>query len=385
MPLLAVVNRTDDLSVVDLTAEGRQVCYEAPGVRWPVWLPGTRSIAHSASLDGRPAVHVRDLAGDPVTPVTIFENEPGIDAVLGPGTPHYLAPSPAGDAIAVVAPSQEGMTATFIRVATGDVVARVSGAPLFPAFSPDGRYAAVHAGNDLVVVDTASGARRDVVSGDAMGFRSPAVGRDGELAYVARNGRALALSWTTMEGGGWAPGPVFFGGAVASFRPRSTELWLGSRPIGSSGLLSRLSVARYASPQRERIYRGPFTAFSWSPSGRHLVLAVPRQPGDDRTALVAIDETGGVLAECETFLPSDDQRALWAFFDQYALSHSSWLTMGDDELFVVSGRPGTDRVSPTLGASAGNRILAWRPARSEPLVDICAGEIAIPAPAGTYL
>jgi hypothetical protein len=110
------------------------------------------------------------------------------------------------------------------------------------------------------------------------------------------------------------------------------------------------------------------------------VIAVPRQPGDDRTALMALDEDGTVLGECETFLPSDDQRALWSFFDQYSHSHGSWLTSGDDEFFVISGRHGADRISPSFGSSAGNRILLWRPGRAEPLLDLCPGEIAIPQP-----
>jgi len=323
---------------------------------------------------------LRDVAAPSDSPAVLFRNEPGITAVLAPGTPHYLCPSPEGSWLGVVAPGKDDMGLSLINVSSGDCIARIPGAPVFAAWSADASRVAVHAGSDLVVVDVGTATTRSVVRGDAVGFRVPAVGPAGQLAYVARSGRLLTLGWGTLDGSGWAPGPVTRGGAVSMFRPGSEELWMGSAPMGNTGLLSRLFVARPSDTMPTDVYKGPFTAFSWSPSGRSLVLAVPRQPSDDRTALVAIGPDGTVLAECETFLPSDDQRAVWAFFDQYSHSHGSWLVDGDDEYYAFSGRHGTDRVSPSWGNSMGNRILLWRPLRGEPLLDVGPGELVVPAP-----
>lgn len=358
---------------------------EAQGARWPTWIPGAATLAYSYSGGERATVLAHDLRRPLTPPTTLYENETGVTAVLGPGTPHYLCPSPNGKWMGAVAPGSDGMALSIVNLTTTHIVARVPGAPIFSGWSFDSRLLAVHAGADLVVVDATTGRTRRVVPSDAMGFRAPAIGPNGEMAYVARNGRLLALAWGAIDGSSWAPGPVTRGGAVCVFRPGSDELWLASAPMGNTGLLSMLSFAQRPETAVHDVYKGPFAAFSWSPSGRKLVIAVPRQPGDDRTALVALGADGTVLAECETFLPSDDQRAYWSFFDQYSQSHSSWLVDGDEEYFVVSGRHGTDRVSPSFGTSAGNRILLWRAERSDPLIDLCSGEIAIPAPPSVVL
>lgn len=378
MPLVAVVDRARTLHVSDLSGEGMRPLTHLDDAAWPAWVPGTRSVVYSTHIDALPAVVLRDVTRPGQPSLVLFRNDAGAPAALGPGTPHYVVPSPDGRLVAIVAPTARGM-GLFVRdLATGADFGEYEGAPIFPAWNAAGGLLAVHATNDLFVVDCRSRDVRPVTSGDAAGFRTPALGPHGELAYVARSGAGFSVGWGQVDGSGWAPGPVTDGGAVGMFRPGTAELWLAGRPLGTSGLLSQLGMARQSAATAEPVYRGPFHAFSWSPSGRSLVLAVPRQPGDDRTALVAISETGVPYAESETFLPSDSQRALWSFFDQFHHSHPSWLTVDGEERFIVSGRPGTDRVSPTLGASAGNRVLLWRPRRGEPLMDLCAGEIAVP-------
>src|SRR5688500_11912081 len=193
MPVIAVVDRAEKLRVIELVSDDLAVGFEADVVRWPAWLGDGRQLVHSALVDGRQAVLARDTADSTALPATLFQNEPGIDGVLGPGTPHYVSPSPNGDFVAIVAPAAEGMALTLARTATGEAVLRIPGAPIFPAWSADGRHVAVHFGSDLLVIEPATGQSRDVVMGDAVGFRTPAVASKGELAYVARSGRTVAV------------------------------------------------------------------------------------------------------------------------------------------------------------------------------------------------
>ena len=85
-------------------------------------------------------------------------------------------------------------------------------------------------------------------------------------------------------------------------------------------------------------------AFSWSPDGRKLVFAsVDRQA--QALAWFVTDSAGKNPKQVGTFIPSQEQIRYFAFFDQYAQSHSLWSP--DSRYLAYAGLPPASRGNPT--------------------------------------
>lgn len=65
---------------------------------------------------------------------------------------------------------------------------------------------------------------------------------------------------------------------------------------------------------------------------------------------------------------------MFAFWDQYALSHPLWAP--DGSVLAVTGRLPTDGVSASFGDPVGNYVYIWRPERGQPMQRLTPGELA---------
>ena len=154
---------------------------------WPAWRPGhdavTLSVVVEEGKQQRSAIEMLDLEGNHLR--TLYESPLG-DAVIAPNVPHYALWSPGGDLLALVATGSAGLT-LYLSEADGPLIADPiqTGAPLFLAWSPDGRRLAVHAGVNLSVLELAEARASRPISADARGFRTPAFSDDGELLAFA--------------------------------------------------------------------------------------------------------------------------------------------------------------------------------------------------------
>ena len=119
-------------------------------------------------------------------------------------------------------------------------------------------------------------------------------------------------------------------------------------------------------------------AFFWSPDGQKLAFAAVDRQAQALTWFVS-DAAGKSRKEVGTFLPSQEQIRHFAFFDQYAQSHSLWSP--DSRHLIYAGLPPAGR-----GDQAASRrsqvFVVPADGSAEPKV-VVDGNLGIwPAPAG---
>jgi hypothetical protein len=185
------------------------------------------------------------------------------------------------------------------------------------------------------------------------------------VAYCRRASEGIDLCVGEPTGGQSHRIASFTGGVVVAFRPSSPHVTVASASDPSSGMFDALELIPATGGPRRRVWQGPFVSFGWDPTGGQLVLVVPTQTGDGRYALYALDAGGGLLAATDGFLPSDESRAAFAFFDQYLQSHCAWSP--DGSVIGIAGRLASDSVSSSLGDIAGPFALLWEPRPGVPL------------------
>ncbi len=378
---LAVVERRDRLRVLEMEPDG-PVSTSLPGrSRWPAWIPGPgKQLVFSRGIaNGTQSFCVANWEPDAGTePRTLFQSPAGDATVIAPRVPHYVLPSPGGGSAAIVAATSQGLALYIGGTEQADNPPEpvAAGAPLFPAWDPSGRFLAVHVNSVLMVIDTLTGEHFQSAAEDAVGFRTPAYADDGNtLAFATVVEGSVQLEFSRPDGTGTKHGPRFPSSTILQFRPGTNELYAATVADPNSGLLINLWKALPGKAETEMVYRGPFAAFSWSPSGDRILLIYPTHRGDGSFGLYMLDPAGAILAASEPIVPSDDQRIWLTFFDQYGKSHVQWLNGG--ESIVFCGRAGADRIAPSLGDSAGPMVYAWSGARGAPLEAIVPGEFAV--------
>jgi dipeptidyl aminopeptidase/acylaminoacyl peptidase len=276
-----------------------------------------------------------------------------------------------------------------------------------PQISPDGRRVALLVGRAnldenrydtaLVLVETASGASRALVS-ERAGLLSPRFSPRGDrLAFVARDAsgtsqvhvlpldggeaRAVTRSATGIDAYAWSPD----GGRLAWVAPEETPRREGAArfedgfEVGHDSLLTRsapqpsqLHVVDVASGVARRVTSGRFslatglgaTALSFSPDGREVVLTRFDSPssGDaDRSRIAVVDLESGSLRDLTGRSRHESGAAFSPDGTRIAFLHPR---DGDPasliEAFVApsSGGPGQSRTS----ALDRNLLwLLWRP------------------------
>ena len=353
---------------------------------WPTWRPHHEAVAISAVVgegkQQRSAIEMLDLEGNHLR--TLFESPLGGEAVIAQNVPHYALWSPAGDLLAVVAQGSAGLT-LYLSEADGPLIADPiqTGAPLFLAWSPDGRRLAVHAGVNLSVLELAEARASRPISADARGFRTPAFSDDGELlAFATPDGSGDGVTVRVASTGNAGEAVHELPGGVAlAFRPGTRTLTVAVTTHPASGAFDELwAIDLAAGGEAELLLRRPFASVFWDPSGEKLAFVVPSSTGDSSVSLHARTAAGEFLGASAPFSPSPDYQTLAGFFDQYGQSHRLWAP--DGSAFLGGGRLLTDSPAAAFGDGSRDAVLQWRPERGAPIERIGEGGIGFfPPPA----
>ena len=347
---------------------------------WPAWRPGhdavTLSVVVEEGKQQRSAIEMLDLEGNHLR--TLYESPLGGDAVIAPNVPHYALWSPGGDLLALVATGSAGLT-LYLSEADGPLIADPiqTGAPLFLAWSPDGRRLAVHAGVNLSVLELAEARASRPISADARGFRTPAFSDDGELLAFATpdgTGDGVVVKVASGPAGKTEAVHELPGGVALAFRPGTRTLTVAVTTHPASGAFDELwDIDLAAGAEPRLLLERPFASLFWDPAGEKLAFVVPSTTGDSTVSLHARTAAGEFLGASPPFLPSSDFQTMAGFFDQYAHSHRLWAP--DGSAFLAGGRLLTDSPAAAFGDGSHDAILCWRPERGAPIERI--GEAGI--------
>lgn len=380
-PIL-VVDNEGNIAILEPAPGGPVRRIVATDGLWPVWNPRRKLIAFARleASDGKLTTTVRTatLAGEDGR--VLHRSSPGAPAIIGPRLPAYSLWSPSGDTLATVGTAAEQGLRLFLSDAdasyTSDAVA--SGAPLFPAWSPDGQRLAVNAGGELFLVDLTTSPR--VVStfpGRVVGFRTPAWGPDGkDLVFALPANEGVRVVRSNPDGSDVQPLAELPGGVALGFRPHTRHLTIAMTAAPETGMFNRLWRIDLAAPDTPALLaRGPFVSYHWSPTGERLTLLVPSQTGDGRYVLHSRLPDGTMAGVSDVIVPSQDYRSAIGFFDQYAVSHSFWSP--DGRWFLVAGRLPGDAVSASFGDPAGDWVMRWGAGRGDALELVTPGSVGI--------
>ncbi len=361
--------------------EGRSTTLVAAGGRWPVWSPTGDRLAVSfldwQGGDLKSRLTILRRSGELIA--QLYVTPAGASPLLGPGIPHYVYWSPSGAELAFVATTANGLT-LFLAADGPETSTLVAGAPLFPAWSPDGRWLLVHHEANLDLFDRVAGTRRTIAGGNAAGFRTPAFSDDNALmAYaVVRESRVEIWCGPPADRGAAEAWARFEGSVAFSFVPGARTLLVAAAGSPDQSFFDRL--LRIGGEGVEAVlYRGPLQAFFPAPDGRRIAVVVPGQRPDGRLMVHMRDaQDGRLLAVSDWFLPSAGQATVFAFFDQFQRSHRLW--PADSTCFAVYGFLLGDGLSPLLG-DGQPRLLWWTGERGAPWAVGPAAELAFFAPA----
>ncbi|MCK9520792.1 MAG: hypothetical protein M0R74_17485, partial [Dehalococcoidia bacterium] len=302
--------------------------------------------------------------------------------VIAPRVPHYVMWSPGGEQLALVANGEFGLQ--LETLVPGEPKAHQVlevGAPIFSSWSREGTTLAAHIGTALTLFRFMSdGVSRVHIEEKASGFRTPAFTADGrQVLYAVPREPGVALMRYGVESGDRDEVASFAGGVALSSLPDGNVAVAVTRQP-DSGVFDGLWVLDpEANHDRHLLVRGPFASAAWAPDGDRVALLIPSQLGDGRYSIQVRDRSGHLAAASEPFLPSQDLRMLFGFWDQYALSHHLWSPDGSQ--LAITGRLPTDGVSSSFSDPAGSYVLLWNPQRHQPLEPLTPGELAFFPPA----
>ena len=353
-PRLLLATPAQDIALVDLAETPALRLVREAGVRdgyaWPTWSPDGAHVLASQGWradDGDPRLGLvsldlrdADAAAEAERP---FSNPEGHREPIAPGVMHYAYWGPDGRRAIVVARGEDGLTLTLLTRAPAETsdaggawTARklIDGAPMFSAWSPDGRTLAVHAGAQLVLFDTDSDAPARRVLADQPRFRAPAWSPDGSALYYAAPGSAGPdLLWRSHPDSGARDVVTQVDGLTALLAsPASDDLALLTLDQGGLGGHD-LRLIDAADPRTRWVERGHVFGAFWSPDGTRLFY-ITRAGIDLDFTLMRYDVAAGRHQALTRFRVSPGYSTYCAFFDQYALSHAlitpdgRWLSIG---------------------------------------------------------
>ncbi len=270
--------------------------------------------------------------------------------------PFYLSWSPAGDRLAGLGASGEGIILFLAAVGDGafDVREIDEGAPYYFDWSPDGSGLLVHVGVDVLAdLDVDSGRRSGIDDITPGRFDAPIWLADGRRAYARQGTVRQAIVLEMADGAPEAvvdfDGRVAFdlaGGRIA-YRADGGGSGLavtaanGSRPVPAPpGVLAVLDVE---TARQTVVERGPVLAFEWSPDGSRLLFLAPEGQADGRMRWNTWD--GEVVVAHEVFTPTSLYlRDYQPFFDQYARSQTAWSPESDAFAYAGTAADGVSGI-----------------------------------------
>ncbi len=401
-PRLLLATPTQDIALVDLAeTPALRLIREAgdgDGYVWPTWSPdGARALVSYGRRgdDGHPhldllSLDLDDAAAEAERP---FSNPKAHREPIAAGVMHYAYWGPDGRRAIVVARGEGGLTLTLLTRAPdagGDAPAEpadpaggwtarhlIDGAPMFSAWSPDGRTLAVHAGSQLVLFDTDSDAPARRVLADQPRFRAPAWSPDGSALYYAAPGSAGPdLLWRSHPDSGAREVVTQVDGLTAVLAsPASDDLALLTLDQGGLGGHD-LRLIDAADPRTRSVERGHVFGAFWSLDGTRLFY-ITRAGIDLDFTLMRYDVAEARHQALTRFRTSPAFSTYCAFFDQYALSHAL-ITPDGRWVSIGGGVPGNGGGRRPFAADQGCYVLPTD--ASAPPRRVADGEIGFFAP-----
>lgn len=311
---------------------------------WPTWSPdGARiafsSIAVEGAVEGKSKLSATTyvVGAEGGTPAALYRSPPGVPPVIAPNVPHYLSWSPDCRHLAVVAPGAEGLTLFIANVDSGQTVPVMAGAPLFPAWAPDGSRLLLHPGNQLLMVELSEGVKVSAIAGGAVGFRTPAWSPNGTRIAFAEQPAENKLNLLTADPSGQEVRIEAELNAPAAFlwSPEGTTIACATLTNPEAPSYGGLRLLEVKGGRAVSLTDDELLAFFWSPDGRRLAYVLP-DATEGLYSWVILDLREGRRRRLASHFPSRDMLTLYAFFDQYAHSHQLWSP--DGTKLVYSGR-----------------------------------------------
>lgn len=318
------------------------------GFASPNWSPDGLHVAVSLlyqTSERQPGATLVLVGLDGGPPLVLYAGLPGVEAMIAPGQPHYVNWSPAGDQIALLAPTRAGLTLLLIGIDRQSVPAALtSGAPLFSAWSSDGQTLLIHQASDLLLLELASAPNLTTLARNASSFQVPAWSPSGDrFALIQHRGNRASLG--LMDRGGQEtvlhgfPGPA---GALA-WSPAGALLAYSSLASSEPPRYRGLWLDQLDGQEAEQINDEIIVAFFWSPDGRRLAYLTPTL-SQRQMHWNVLDLESRASRRFSRFYPAIELNLLLTFFEQYSLSHRIWSPAGD--ALLISGRIAENGVPP---------------------------------------
>ncbi|HZQ35588.1 MAG TPA: hypothetical protein VFD32_06620 [Dehalococcoidia bacterium] len=316
---------------------------------WPTWTADGAALLVSnletPSENGPPAQLLRVERHGAAAP--LFRSSEG-NALLGPGMPYYVNPSPDARHVALLTPTpMVGLTLLFLDArGRGPAQPVARGAPLFSAWSPQSDALLLHAGGELSLLELATAPATQTFARNHTGYRVPAWAADGNSYVVcAPDGPRFSLQRFDRSGKQF--------GALAESASTAAFAWSPDGGLVALAQLLPSQPPRYANLRlvnadgsgERRARCGGCLAFLWSPSGEYLAVLLPA-PRDGHAAWLVLDRDGLPVKRFPPFEPSPEFSMAIAFFDQYALSHRIW--SADGTRLLACGRMQLNGTPPEL-------------------------------------
>ena len=270
------------------------------------------------------------------------------------------------------------MFLTDPRNRDGELVV-IRNSPLYASWSSDSRYLLVHGGRDHFVIDLLEGLTALDLLARSGSYRAPAWWPAGNrMTFVSEDeggGRGLYL--TDPDGGNRVlldrvPGEVAFlwspdGGslAVAHSDTAGAFVYQGINLFAADG--TRRSVGT-----DEDVF-----AFFWSPDSTKLAY-VTRSDSQGALRWMVLDVLEGSRWPLVDFRPSGAQVAMFAFFDQFAHSHSPWSP--DSRSLVFAGDIAGGAVSASLNRQSVSHIIVADAEPNSSVGPVAEGFLAVWSP-----
>ena len=331
-----------DMRVHVANSDGsEQRLLDAPGRAhtWPVWSPKAGRLAFSGISSGsngrgRLGLYLHDLGDGPAQ--TLFENEPGSDA-LAQRTPHYALWSPDGTRLAFVArTNREGLTLFVVDVSReGAAEPVIDGFPIFLSWSPDSRWLLLHCGQDHFMVDFEANGKVEKMPGGSSLYMAPSWSPVANVMGVMRQGdqERQGLLVGNATSGEASLVTELEGGAAFSWSPNGGRIALARDPHESSRFYRGLWLIDADGSQERRLSEDLVLCFFWSPDGAEIAYITPAQEASESVRWGVVDSESGATRYLADFRPSEEQVNTFMFFDQYAQSHNPWSPDGQKLIF----------------------------------------------------